>query len=142
MRGRNQDEAASGVMPRRANTKPNLASVDAIRMSIASCMVTPIPTAAPFTHYWRIVAVLENGATEVFWGHEASLTEARGKREFAARSVSTAPRGLPVELPEHAPELKLLVRGAELATDEEKSRNPRSTPVRLRAAERTRKAAA
>jgi hypothetical protein len=42
------------------------------------------PTTAPFTHYWRIVAVLENGATEVFWGHEASLKEARGKREAAA----------------------------------------------------------
>ena len=52
-----------------------------------------------------------------------------------ARSQSTAPRGLPVELPEHAPELKLLVRGAELASDDEKAENPRATPVRLRAAE-------
>src|SRR5690606_6903484 len=64
------------------------------------------------------------------------------KRELQARSTSTAPRGLPVELPEHAPELRLLVRGAELASDAEKARNPRATPVRLRAAERIRKAAA
>lgn len=84
---------------------------------------------------------LEVGGRIVVLAYQ-SLEDRIVKREFAARSVSTAPRGLPVELPEHAPELKLLVRGAERATDEEKSRNPRSTPVRLRAAERTRKAAA
>lgn len=37
------------------------------------------PTAANFTHYWRIVAVLENGKTEVFWGHAKSQAEARRK---------------------------------------------------------------
>lgn len=37
------------------------------------------PTADPFTHYWRIVAELGNGKTEVFWGHTKSLAEARGK---------------------------------------------------------------
>jgi 16S rRNA (cytosine1402-N4)-methyltransferase len=69
-----------------------------------------------------------------------SLEDRIVKRELQARSVSTAPRGLPVELPEHAPELKLLVRGAELASDDERARNPRATPVRLRAAERVRAA--
>ena len=38
------------------------------------------PTAANFTHYWRIVAILENGKTDVFWGHTKSLAEANGKR--------------------------------------------------------------
>ena len=38
------------------------------------------PTADPFTHYWRIVAILENGKTEVFWGHARSLAEAKSKR--------------------------------------------------------------
>lgn len=38
------------------------------------------PTADPFTHYWRIVAVLANGKTEVFWGHTKSLAEAKKKR--------------------------------------------------------------
>ena len=38
------------------------------------------PTATNFTHYWRTVATLENGKTEVFWGHTKSLAEARGKR--------------------------------------------------------------
>ncbi|MEO7503562.1 MAG: hypothetical protein ABIT69_00065 [Sphingomicrobium sp.] len=41
------------------------------------------PTAAKFTHYWRIVAVLENNKTEVFWGHAKSLAEAKGKRVAA-----------------------------------------------------------
>jgi hypothetical protein len=38
------------------------------------------PTADNFTHYWRIVAQLANGKTEVFWGHTRSLAEARKKR--------------------------------------------------------------
>ncbi|MCS5498689.1 16S rRNA (cytosine(1402)-N(4))-methyltransferase RsmH [Cnuibacter physcomitrellae] len=70
-----------------------------------------------------------------------SLEDRIVKRELQRRSTSTAPAGLPVELPEHRPELKLLVRGAELADDEERARNSRSTPVRLRAAERLRRAA-
>ena len=41
------------------------------------------PTATLFTHYWRIVALLENGKIEVFWGHTKSLAEAKGKRTAA-----------------------------------------------------------
>lgn len=67
-----------------------------------------------------------------------SLEDRLVKRELTRRSRSTAPAGLPVELPEHRPEFKLLTRGAELAGDEERARNPRAIPVRLRAAERTR----
>ena len=55
--------------------------------------------------------------------------------------VGTAPAGLPVELPEHAPQFRLIVKGAEMASDDEKLRNPRATPVRLRAAERVKDAA-
>ena len=70
-----------------------------------------------------------------------SLEDRLVKRVFADASASSAPAGLPVELPEHAPRFRLLVKGAELASDEEKARNPRATPVRLRAAERVREAA-
>lgn len=87
------------------------------------------------------IDALEVGGRIVVLSYQ-SLEDRIVKRELQSRSVSTAPRGLPVELPEHAPELRALVRGAELATDDEKIRNPRSTPVRLRAAERIRKAAA
>jgi 16S rRNA (cytosine1402-N4)-methyltransferase len=69
-----------------------------------------------------------------------SLEDRIVKRALQALSVSTAPAGLPVELPQHKPELTLLVRGAELATDDEKAENPRATPVRFRAAERVRSA--
>src|SRR5918993_933269 len=67
-----------------------------------------------------------------------SLEDRLVKRALAQASASTAPAGLPVELPEHAPKFRLLVKGAELASDEERAVNPRATPVRLRAAERIR----
>ncbi len=70
-----------------------------------------------------------------------SLEDRIVKRVLATKSSSSAPEGLPVELPEHQPEFQLLVRGAELASDDEKSENPRATPVRLRAAKRIRRAA-
>lgn len=70
-----------------------------------------------------------------------SLEDRIVKKAFAAGAASSAPRGLPVELPEHRPILKLLVRGAEKASEAEIAANPRSAPVRLRAAERVRRAA-
>ncbi len=70
-----------------------------------------------------------------------SLEDRIVKQAFAAGSSSSAPAGLPVELPEHRPVLRLLVRGAEKASPEEVGRNPRAAPVRLRAAERVRRAA-
>jgi len=69
-----------------------------------------------------------------------SLEDRLVKRVFAEATRSTAPAGLPIEPPEHAPRFRLLTKGAELASDEEKTRNPRATPVRLRAAERVREA--
>lgn len=67
-----------------------------------------------------------------------SLEDRIVKRALQAAARSTSPRDLPVELPEHAPHLALLVRGAELADEAERAANPRATPVRLRAAERIR----
>ncbi|MBI5161918.1 MAG: 16S rRNA (cytosine(1402)-N(4))-methyltransferase RsmH [Micrococcales bacterium] len=65
-----------------------------------------------------------------------SLEDRIVKRALHAVTVSTAPRGLPVELPEHRPGFRLLVRGAEQAGDAERETNPRAASVRLRAAER------
>ncbi|WP_091234644.1 16S rRNA (cytosine(1402)-N(4))-methyltransferase RsmH [Microbacterium sp. 3J1] len=67
-----------------------------------------------------------------------SLEDRLVKQAFAAGAASTAPKGLPVELPEHAPRFKIITRGAELADDAERARNPRAIPVRLRAAEKVR----
>ena len=41
------------------------------------------PTATEFTHYWRIVAHLHTGKTDIFWGHTKSLAEAKKKRVAA-----------------------------------------------------------
>ena len=71
-----------------------------------------------------------------------SLEDRIVKRELAARATSSTPLGLPVELPGHGPELRLLVRGAEQAGEDEITDNPRAASVRLRAAERIREVAA
>ena len=71
-----------------------------------------------------------------------SLEDRIVKRELAERARSRTPEGLPVELPGHGPELRLLTRGAETAGDDEIADNPRAASVRLRAAERIGEAAA
>jgi len=67
-----------------------------------------------------------------------SLEDRLTKQLFARGARSTTPPGLPVELPEHAPYLRLLTRGAEEPSADEKDTNPRAASARLRAAERTR----
>lgn len=45
------------------------------------------PTTHKFTHYWRIIAILENGKTEIFWGHSPSLADTRKKRIAAQEAA-------------------------------------------------------
>jgi 16S rRNA (cytosine1402-N4)-methyltransferase len=70
-----------------------------------------------------------------------SLEDRIVKQALVAAANSSAPLELPFELPEHAPVLRLLVKGAEAATAEEIATNPRAASVRLRAAEKIRRAA-
>jgi 16S rRNA (cytosine1402-N4)-methyltransferase len=65
-----------------------------------------------------------------------SLEDRIVKRAFAAGAVNTSPPGLPVELPGHAPYLRLLTQGAEQPDDDEIALNPRAASARLRAVER------
>jgi 16S rRNA (cytosine1402-N4)-methyltransferase len=65
-----------------------------------------------------------------------SLEDRIVKQALAEGAKSRTPEGLPVELPGHGPELRLLTRGAEKAGEVEIERNPRAASVRLRAAER------
>ncbi|MPZ64686.1 MAG: 16S rRNA (cytosine(1402)-N(4))-methyltransferase RsmH [Pseudonocardiaceae bacterium] len=65
-----------------------------------------------------------------------SLEDRIVKRALAQLATSRTPPGLPVELPGHGPQLRLLTRGAEQATPEESESNPRAASVRLRAVER------
>jgi 16S rRNA (cytosine1402-N4)-methyltransferase len=70
-----------------------------------------------------------------------SLEDRLVKRTLARGASSTAPRDLPVELPEHRPTLRLLTRGAEAPEPGEAEANPRAASAKLRAAERLRRAA-
>jgi len=70
-----------------------------------------------------------------------SLEDRLVKRTFAARAHGSTPEGLPVELPGHEAELRLLTRGAEAPDEAEVEANPRAASARLRAAERLRVAA-
>lgn len=65
-----------------------------------------------------------------------SLEDKIVKSVLAGRSQSSAPRGFPVELEEHKPELKRLVRGTEAPTEAEIEENPRAASAKLRAVER------
>jgi 16S rRNA (cytosine1402-N4)-methyltransferase len=69
-----------------------------------------------------------------------SLEDRLVKRTLAELATSRTPPGLPVELPGHGPQLRLLTRGAEQADEQEIEHNPRAASVRLRAAERIREA--
>ncbi|MEY4499373.1 MAG: hypothetical protein RL319_361 [Actinomycetota bacterium] len=70
-----------------------------------------------------------------------SLEDRIVKQALVAAATSSAPIDLPIELPEHAPILRLVVKGAEQATEQEIEENPRAASVRLRAAEKIRRAA-
>ncbi|WP_462418380.1 16S rRNA (cytosine(1402)-N(4))-methyltransferase RsmH [Kytococcus sp. Marseille-QA3725] len=67
-----------------------------------------------------------------------SLEDRLTKQALAGGASSSAPPGLPVELPEHAPWLRLVTRGAEQPDESERAANRRSSSARLRVAERTR----
>ena len=70
-----------------------------------------------------------------------SLEDRIIKAEFAEVTADRTPAGVPVGIAELAPTFRSLTRGAELASDAEKEKNPRATPVRIRAVERVRDAA-
>jgi 16S rRNA (cytosine1402-N4)-methyltransferase len=70
-----------------------------------------------------------------------SLEDRIVKHAFAALAEDRTPVDLPVSLPDRAPALRLLARGAEPASAQEIQDNPRAASVRLRAAERIRESA-
>ncbi|CAN5605879.1 16S rRNA (cytosine(1402)-N(4))-methyltransferase RsmH [soil metagenome] len=70
-----------------------------------------------------------------------SLEDRIVKRALAALATDRTPPGLPVRLAEAGPQITLLSKGSEPATEAEIAANPRAASVRLRAAERVRRAA-
>lgn len=71
-----------------------------------------------------------------------SIEDRLVKRALAAKATDRAPRALPVVPDNLKAELTLLTRGAERPTPAETATNPRAASARLRAAERTKEAAA
>ncbi|MGK5684587.1 16S rRNA (cytosine(1402)-N(4))-methyltransferase RsmH [Actinoplanes sp. URMC 104] len=65
-----------------------------------------------------------------------SLEDRIVKRALTARTRSTGPVDLPVELPGTGPTLRLLTRGSEPPSEQEVAANPRAASVKLRAVER------
>jgi 16S rRNA (cytosine1402-N4)-methyltransferase len=86
------------------------------------------------------VTALRVGGRAIVLAYQ-SLEDRVVKRTFAAGSAITAPVDMPVVPDSARPQLRLLTRGAETATDAEIEDNPRATSVRLRAVERIREAA-
>lgn len=80
---------------------------------------------------------LEVGGRIVVMAYQ-SLEDRIVKQSITARTRSTAPPGMPVELPEQRPTFTSLTRGAEKASADEITTNPRAASVRLRAAEKIR----
>jgi 16S rRNA (cytosine1402-N4)-methyltransferase len=70
-----------------------------------------------------------------------SLEDRIVKRELVRLSTDQTPPGLPVPADAHAPQFRLLTRGAERPDSDEVTVNPRAASARLRAAERIRDAA-
>jgi 16S rRNA (cytosine1402-N4)-methyltransferase len=66
-----------------------------------------------------------------------SLEDRLVKRQLAPYAETLVPPDMPIVPAGAAPRLRWLTRGAEAATDAEKTDNPRAASVRLRAAERT-----
>ena len=87
----------------------------------------------------QAISALAVGGRIVVMSYQ-SLEDRIVKKFLTAASTSTAPLDLPVELEEHRPILRLLTRGAEQASAQERTSNSRSIPVRLRAAEKVRAA--
>jgi hypothetical protein len=95
-RGRNQLEAASCTIPRRVNTNPNRADSAAIRTSIGSVIVAPMPTAGPLT-----AAI--TGLCSAAKGSEATPPQSRGTPPMVSGGVGRSGRsGSKVDPPDRS----------------------------------------
>ncbi len=119
---------------RRTGGHPAKRTFQALRIEVNSELAateTAIPAA--------LRALTVGGRIVVLAYH--SLEDRIVKRSFAELAVDRTPPDLPVALAEAGPQIRLLSRGSEPATDAEIAANPRAASVRLRAAERIREAA-
>ncbi|MBA3234138.1 MAG: 16S rRNA (cytosine(1402)-N(4))-methyltransferase RsmH [Propionibacteriales bacterium] len=126
--------AAIPAPARRTGGNPAKRTFQALRIAVNG-ELTALARALPAA----IDCLAVNGRIVVMSYH--SLEDRLTKQTLAARATSTAPIDLPVLPPGHEPELRLLTRGAETATNAEIEHNPRAASVKVRAAERIREVA-
>jgi 16S rRNA (cytosine1402-N4)-methyltransferase len=125
--------AAIPAPARRTGGNPAKRTFQALRIAVngeLAALERALPAA--------IQAIAVSGRIAVLSYH--SLEDRVVKRTFAAGATASGPPGLPVELPQFAPTLRLLARG-EGPSEAELSANPRSASARLRAVEKLRSAA-
>ncbi|HEX2902583.1 MAG TPA: 16S rRNA (cytosine(1402)-N(4))-methyltransferase RsmH [Jatrophihabitans sp.] len=119
---------------RRTGGHPAKRTFQALRIEV-NAELAAIESAVPAA----LSALTVGGRIVVLSYH--SLEDRIVKRAFAELATDRTPPALPVQLAEAGPQLRLLNRGAEPATETEIAANPRAASVRLRAAERIRSAA-
>ncbi|NDK32294.1 16S rRNA (cytosine(1402)-N(4))-methyltransferase RsmH [Nesterenkonia haasae] len=123
-------DSAVPAASKRTGGHPAKRSFQAIRIAVnreLEVLTRAVPAAMD--------AVAVGGAVVVLSYH--SLEDRIVKRAFTARTTSSAPAGLPVELEQHKPTFAPLLRGAVPPTAEEITANPRAASAKLRAVEKT-----
>jgi 16S rRNA (cytosine1402-N4)-methyltransferase len=126
--------AAIPAATRRHGGHPAKRTFQALRIEVngeLDALRTAVPAALDALHVGGRIVVLSYH----------SLEDRIVKQAFAALARDTTPPGLPVTLAERGPQLRLLVRSGESASEAEIAANPRAASVRLRAAERIRESA-
>ena len=124
------NEVIAAVVPKPHKGHPGKRTYQALRIAVndeMDILESFVPGA--------IEALAANGRLVVISYH--SLEDSIVKKSMQKASTSSAPIGLPVELDEHKPILKMLTRGVFRPSEEEIEQNPRSASARLRAAEKT-----
>ena len=122
--------AAIPAAARRTGGNPAKRTFQALRIEVNGELDT-VRAAVP-----AAIGTLRVGGRIVVLAYH-SLEDRIVKQALAALARDDTPAGLPVQLAERGPQLRLLTRG-EPATAAEIAANPRSASVRLRAAERIR----
>ncbi len=114
---------------RRTGGNPAKRTFQALRIEVNGELLT-LTRAIP-----AALRVLSVGGRMVVLSYQ-SLEDRIVKSEFTSVSASRVPHDLPIVPAGSEPSYRLLTRGAEKASDEEISENPRAASVRLRAIER------
>ena len=123
------NEIISAVVPKPHKGHPAKRTYQALRIAVneeMDILERFVPNA--------IKALVEGGRLVVISYH--SLEDSIVKKAIQKASQSSSPVGLPVELEQHRPVLKVLTRGVTRASEQEQIENPRSASARLRAAEK------